>query len=106
MEDGHKKLMIRNLATSLVLHEKIKTTEARARILQPIMEKIINKAKNPNAVIAIRDVNKVIYSDLGAKKLIEKIGKKYQDRDSGYTRIIKLGYRAGDAAPLVQIELI
>ena len=106
MENGHKKLLMRNLVTSLVLHEKIKTTEAKARALQPVMEKVINKAKNPDSVVAIRSINSIVNSELSAKKLVEKIGKKYQNRESGYTRIVKLGYRAGDAAPLVQIELI
>ena len=102
---GHRNLMLRNLATSLILHERIKTTEAKAKALRPIIDHLIISAKKPNKVVAIRDVNKVLHNDLSAKKLIESISKKYENKNSGFTRIIKLGYRAGDAAPLVQIEL-
>lgn len=102
---AQRNLLLGNLATSLILHEKLKTTEAKAKALKPVMEHLINSAKKPNKVIAIRDVNKVLHNELSAKKLIDHIGKKYENKTSGYTRITKLGYRAGDAAPLVQIEL-
>ncbi len=103
---GQRDLLIRNLATSLIIHEKIKTTEAKAKALKPVMDKLINTAKNKDKVIAIREIKKTVTTDLGVKKLMEVISKKYENRQSGYTRIIKLGFRAGDAAPLVQIELI
>ncbi len=102
---GHRRLLIKNLATSLVIHEKIKTTEARAKALRPIIDKLINSAKKKNKVIAIREVNAVLQNELSAKKLIDQVAKKYDNKTSGYTRITKLGVRAGDAAPLVQIEL-
>lgn len=101
-----RRLLLKNLATSLVLHEKIKTTTARAKALQPIMDKLVITAKKPDKVVAIREVNKILQNDLSAKKLIDKISKKYEDRNSGFTRITKLGFRPGDAAPLVQIELV
>jgi large subunit ribosomal protein L17 len=101
-----RRLLLKNLATSLVLQDKIKTTEAKAKALQPYMEKLIVSAKNPNKALAIRDVNTIVQSELGAKKVIEKISKKYEKRQSGFTRITKIGFRAGDAAPLVQIELV
>jgi len=97
--------MMKNLATSLILHEKLKTTQARAKVLQPIMEKLIRDAKNPNKVLAIRKVNSYVQGETGSKKLIEEINKRYQDKNTGFTRITKLGFRAGDAAQLVQIEL-
>ena len=106
MEGGKQKLLLRNLATSLILHKKVKTTHARAKALQPFIEKLIHDAKNPNKVLAIRKVTTRIQHEIGAKKLIDEIGKSYENKQSGYTRIIKLGFRAGDAAPLVQIELI
>jgi large subunit ribosomal protein L17 len=101
-----RKNMIGNLATSLVLHEKIKTTAAKAKALQPIMDKIINLAKNGNRNDAIRDLSPWMHSDLGSKKLVEEIAKRYGKRNSGYTRITALGFRSGDAAPVVQIELV
>jgi len=101
-----RRSLLKNLATSLVLHDKIKTTEAKAKALQPIMDKLILSAKKSDKVIAIREVNAVVQSELAAKKLIEKISKQYEKRQSGFTRITKLGFRNGDAAPLVQIELV
>jgi len=105
MPRSRKNLMMKNLATSLILHEKLKTTQARAKVLQPIMEKLIRDAKNPNKVLAIRKVNSYVQGETGSKKLIEEINKRYQDKNTGFTRITKLGFRAGDAAQLVQIEL-
>ncbi|MBU0667599.1 50S ribosomal protein L17 [Patescibacteria group bacterium] len=105
MPRSRKNLMMKNLATSLILHEKVKTTQARASVLQPIVEQLIHDAKNTNKVLAIRKVNSYIQSEMGSRKLIEEINKRYQNKSGGYTRITKLGFRAGDAAPLVQIEL-
>jgi len=96
---------MKNLATSLVIHEKIKTTEARAKALRPIFDKLITVAKKKERVTAIREVNAILQNELSSKKLIDQIAKKYDNKTSGFTRITKLGTRAGDAAPLVQIEL-
>ena len=106
MERSRKKLMLTNMVTSLILNDKIKTTRARAKALQPLVEKIINDAKKPNKVMAIRNASATLHSEVASKKLIEELVKRYQGRPSGYTRIVKLGHRAGDAAPMVQIELI
>lgn len=101
-----RRLLLNNLATSLILHEKVKTTTARAKAVQPLVEKLIISSKKANKALAIREVNAVLQNDLSAKKLMEKISKKYESRQSGFTRITKLGFRSGDAAPLVQIELV
>jgi large subunit ribosomal protein L17 len=98
--------MVKNLATSLILQEKITTTVAKAKALQPFVEKLINNAKNSDKLAAIRDISRVLTNELTSKKLIEEIGKRYQGKNSGYTRITHIGFRAGDAAPLVQIELV
>lgn len=100
-----RRMLMKNLATSLVIHEKIKTTEARAKALRPIFDKLITTAKKKERVTAIREVNAVLQNELSSKKLIDQIAKKYDNKSSGFTRITKLGTRAGDAAPLVQIEL-
>jgi large subunit ribosomal protein L17 len=100
-----RRILLHNLATSLILHDKIQTTEAKAKALQPLVDELINDAKNSNKAMAIKAVNTVLKSELGAKKLIEKICKQYADKKSGYTRITRIGFRAGDSAPLVQIEL-
>ena len=98
--------MIGNLATSLIMHEKIQTTYAKAHALQPVMDKLINLGKQGAKKNTIRDIGAILQNDLSAKKLIDEIGKRYPDRKSGYTRIVKIGFRAGDAAPVVQIELL
>jgi large subunit ribosomal protein L17 len=103
---GHRKLLIYNLATSLILEEKIKTTKAKAKALQPIMDKLINDAKHSDKKTAIRKVNALVQSEICAKKLVDEITKRYQDRTGGYTRISDMGFRAGDAAPVVQIALV
>ena len=103
---GPRKLLIGNLATSLVLHGKIQTTKAKAKALQPVMERLIITAKTKTKQLAIREVSKILQNELSSKMLFEEIAKKYQDRATGFTRISDIGFRAGDAAPLVQIELL
>lgn len=101
-----RRILLGTLATDLILHEKIKTTETKAKALQPYIEKLIHESKNPEKAQAIKSVQKYLKSELGAKKVIEKISKKYNDKQSGFTRITRMGFRAGDAAPIVQIELV
>lgn len=103
---GPRKLLIGNLATSLVLHGKIQTTKAKAKALQPIMEKIIISAKRKDRKDAIRLVSQVLQNELSSKILFEELVKKYQDRETGFTRITDIGFRNGDSAPLSQIELL
>ncbi len=102
---AHQKAMFGNLVASLIAAEAIVTTEAKAKALRPVAEKLITKAKkggvhNQRLVVSyIRD------RDM-AHKLFEEIGPRYADRPGGYTRILKLGPRQGDAAPMARIELV
>jgi large subunit ribosomal protein L17 len=102
---AHQKAMFGNLVSSLIAAEAIVTTEAKAKALRPVAEKVITKAKkggvhNQRQVVAfIRD------KDM-AHKLFEEIGPRYADRNGGYTRILKLGPRHGDNAPMARIELV
>jgi len=102
---AHQKLIVANLATSLFEHGRITTTEAKARVLRPVAERLITKAKkgdlhNRRQVLAtIRDKGVV-------HRLFEEIGPRYADRPGGYTRITKLGPRKGDNAPMAVIELV
>jgi large subunit ribosomal protein L17 len=102
---AHQKAMLGNLVASLIAAEAIVTTEAKAKALRPVAEKVITKAKkggvhNQRQVVAfIRD------KDM-AHKLFDEIGPRYADRNGGYTRILKLGPRHGDNAPMARIELI
>jgi large subunit ribosomal protein L17 len=102
---AHQKLILANLATSLFEHGKITTTEAKARMLRPYAEKLITKAKkgdlhNRRQVLSvIRDKDVVFH-------LFDEIAPNYVNRPGGYTRIIKVGNRKGDNAPMAVIELV
>jgi large subunit ribosomal protein L17 len=98
-------MLLRNLVTSLFLYEKIVTTEAKAKELRKLAEKVITLAKRQD-LHARRQAAEVIGDERVLKKLFESIGGRYRDRNGGYTRITKLDYRMGDGAPLAAIELV
>ena len=102
---AHQKLMLSGMAASLFVHEKVKTTEAKAKALRPQAEKLITFAKRGD-VAARREVLKVIPDRDVVHKLFSEIGPRYAERNGGYTRILKLGPRKGDAAPMAIIELV
>ena len=102
---AHQKLMLSGLAASLFVHEKVRTTEAKAKALRPHAEKLITFAKRGD-VAARREVLKVIPDRDVVHKLFSEIGPRYAERNGGYTRILKLGPRKGDAAPMAIIELV
>lgn len=102
----HREALLRNLATSIILFEKVKTTKAKARQVRPIVEKLITKAKTKDKVEAVRQLNAYLFDEKATRKLIEVMKERYKDRDGGYTRAVKLGHRAGDAAEMVQIQLV
>jgi len=97
--------MLRNLVTSFFEHEQITTTDAKAKELRRIAEKMITFAKRGD-LHARRQVLKVLRSKKVTKKLFEEIAQRFKDRQGGYTRIVKLGHRAGDNAPISLIELV
>ena len=101
----HPRLMMANLVASLVAAEGIVTTETKAKALRPVVEKVITKAKK-GGVYRQRDVVAFIRDSEMATKLFEDIGPRYVDRPGGYTRILKLGPRAGDQAPMARIEFV
>jgi|TARA_B100001105_G_scaffold187989_1_gene152455 large subunit ribosomal protein L17 len=97
--------MMANLVASLVLAEAITTTEAKAKALRPIVEKMITKARK-GGLHNHRQVVSFIRDREVAAKLFDEIGPRYTDRHGGYTRILKLGPRHGDNAPMARIELV
>ena len=101
----HQKLMLRNLAESLFEHERIKTTEAKAKALRPYAERLITKAKKGSI-----HHRRQVASDIGNRtivhKLFDDIGPRFADRNGGYTRVLKLGQRNGDGARMALIELV
>jgi len=102
---AHREILLRNLVTSLFLYEKIVTTEAKAKELRKLAERMITLAKRQD-LHARRQAAEVVADDKVLKKLFDSIGGRYKDRNGGYTRITKLDYRMGDGAPLAAIELV
>ncbi|MFI5711689.1 50S ribosomal protein L17 [Kribbella sp. NPDC051620] len=102
---AHQKLILSNLATSLFEHGAITTTATKAKRLQPLAESMITKAKRGDQH-SRRQVMKRIRDKSVVHVLFTEIGERYADRPGGYTRIIKLGPRKGDNAPMVKIELV
>ncbi len=101
-----RRLLLGNLATSLIVHEKIQTTQARAKAVQPLIDNLIHTAKINEKRTAIRALKSVLQSELSSRKVMEDLITRYADRTSGFTRITAIKFRAGDNAPLVQIELV
>lgn len=99
-----RKALLRTLANSLFTYEKIQTTEAKAKELRVVAEKMITRAKDSN--IANRRVLAKDLTPKTVKKLVEQIAPKYSSRHGGYTRIIKMGPRSSDGAKMVVIELV
>jgi large subunit ribosomal protein L17 len=97
--------MLSNLASSLFEHERIQTTEAKAKMLRPFAEHLITKAKD-GSIHKRRQVLSVIEDRELVHKLFDDIGPRFADRNGGYTRILKLGPRNGDGAPMALIELV
>ncbi len=102
---AHRVSLMRNLATSLFLYESIETTEAKAKELRSIVDRVITKAK-PADLNATRYVSRILFDKNAVKKVINEIVPRYAKRTSGFTRIIKLNNRLGDRAPKVIIELM
>ena len=102
---AHRKALMSNLASSLITYKKIKTTEAKAKELRKFIEPIVTFAKRGD-LHARRQVLKKIPHKSIVKELFENIGPLYQGRNGGYTRIIKLGFRDNDCAPVSIIEFV
>ncbi len=102
---SHHKAMMGNMAASLFAAEAIVTTEAKAKALRPVAEKLITKARK-GGVHNHRQVVSFMGDKDMAHKLFEEIGPRYESRPGGYTRILKLGPRHGDNAPMARIELV
>ena len=102
---AHQKAMLGNLVASLVAAEALVTTESKAKAMRPVVEKVITKARK-GGVHRQRQVVALIRDKDMANKLFEEIAPRYSDRPGGYTRILKLGPRHGDNAPMARIELV
>jgi len=102
---AHQRLIVANLATALFEHGRITTTEAKARVLRPVAEKLITKAKKGD-LHNRREVLKTIHDKSVVHTLFTDIAETFKERPGGYTRITKIGPRKGDNAPMAVIELV
>ena len=98
--------ILRNLATSLILYESVKTTKNRARAVQPFIEKLFSSVRGKDAQVAIRRLNRTLPDRLASRKVMEVLRERFADRRSGLTRITALGFRGGDGASLVRISFV
>src|SRR3546814_357050 len=102
---SHRAALFRNMAASLIKHEQITTTTAKAKELRPYVEKLITLAKK-GGLANRRLAHARLLDDTQLKKLFEVLAERYKDRNGGYTRAIKAGIRASDASPMAVIELV
>jgi large subunit ribosomal protein L17 len=102
---AHQKLLLSGLASSLIREGKIRTTEARAKAVRPVVERLITRAKKGD-LASRRIVLRTVPDRDIVHKLFSEVAPQYAERNGGYTRIVKLGPRKGDAAPMALIELI
>lgn len=100
-----RELMLRNLASSIILYEKVETTKAKAAAVRSLVERVIT-ASRAGDLNARRGLAKVLLQKNAVRKAVEVLGARYKNRAGGYTRIVKLGSRSGDGAEMVQIELV
>jgi large subunit ribosomal protein L17 len=103
---AHRVSMLGNLAVAVIRYEKVKTTEAKAKEVRGMVDGLITLAKHGDLHARRQLVSKMPHEPIIVEKLMGEIATKYADRASGFTRIIKLGQRSGDAASMVQIELV
>ena len=102
---GHRNAMFRNMAAALIKHEQIMTTLPKAKEMRPYIEKLITLAKR-GGLSNRRLAMSRLQDETQLKKLFDVLAERYSDREGGYTRIIKAGYRASDAAAIAYIELV
>jgi large subunit ribosomal protein L17 len=102
---SHRKAMLRNMAAALIKHEQIKTTLPKAKELKPYLDKLITLGKRGD-LHARRQALSVLRDSALAAKLFDTLAPRYAERNGGYTRVLKVGPRYGDAAPMAFIELV
>jgi large subunit ribosomal protein L17 len=104
---SHRKAMLINIAVSLIQHEQIRTTLPKAKVLRPYVEKLVTIAKRGNGDLhSRRRLLSIVKDNIIAEKLINNLAKRYENRNGGYTRIMKAGFRFGDNAPMAVIEFV
>lgn len=103
---GHRKALVKNLCEQIVEHERVQTTEAKAKMVKPEVERLITLAKRGDLHARRQALSSLGQNKFTVHKLFEEIAPRYAQRDGGYTRILKLGPRRSDATEMVYIELV
>jgi len=100
------KALLRNLVTSLILNDSMVTTQAKAKTLIPIFDRLVKKARNTEKREAIRDIKKIIFGEVAQRKFMDIIVPGLEGRTSGFTTRTKIGFRDGDNAPIYKISIL
>jgi large subunit ribosomal protein L17 len=103
---GHRRALVRNLCGEVIEHERVRTTQAKAKLVKPEVEKLITLAKRGDLHARRQALSALGQDKFTVHKLFEEIAPRYSERDGGYTRILKLGPRRSDATEMVYIELV
>ncbi len=103
---AHSRSLQRNLVTSLLLFESVRTTKKRALVVRPMVDRLITTAKTKTPHVAIRAINAYVTHKNACRKTMEVLKQRYATRPSGFTRMVPLGSRAGDGAEMVTLQLI
>lgn len=100
-----RRALLRGLVTSVVMHESITTTEAKAKEAAPFFERLVTKAKKGD-LHSLRQLRAVLLTDVAVRKLVSELAPAFKERTGGYTRVTKLGNRRGDNAPMAELSLV
>jgi large subunit ribosomal protein L17 len=104
-DSSHRKAMLRNLAVSVLTHERVRTTEAKAKEVRRLVDRIITWGKRGD-LHARRLTVRQVGNRTVVKRVFDELAPRYENRPGGYTRMLKIGYRQGDNAPMVLLELV
>ncbi|MEK7583992.1 MAG: 50S ribosomal protein L17 [Patescibacteria group bacterium] len=104
-ERGPRRALLSNLAMSVILYEKVRTTEAKAKAVRPMVERLVTRGKR-KSLASKQALGKVLPEKKAVQKLLDVLGPRYKDRAGGYTRITKIGSRQGDGARMAIIEFV
>ena len=105
-DHGSRKALLRNLVTSVIEHERVVTTATKAKAIKPLVDKMITLAKRDDVQHARRQAAAFLQTPAAVKKLFDKLGSRFGQRNGGYTRIVRLGWRKGDGAEQAMLELV
>jgi len=100
------RLLLKNLVTSVLLYESVRTTKKRAHVARGLVDRVITVGKNKRTDLAIRTINTMVLDDNACRKVLEVLKNRYAKRDGGFTRIKALGQRGGDGALMVELSLV